>query len=173
MYHVLSCCLMFFLTAITAMRIFPVAPPSLRPLQTRVSLLVKCPWSDRHYFQPSKSKINIALIAPKRATQHSNTFSSFSLHATSSKELNLAIPTAEDMEDFGAVMASILLSSDGEKTKSEVEPVAVFLDGDLGAGKTKWSTGFVHAATGDFSLPVTSPTYLLSNSYHGALHKIE
>lgn len=42
----------------------------------------------------------------------------------------------------------------------------LLLGGDLGAGKTTFSRGFVRARTGaGDDLRVTSPTYLLSNSY--------
>ena len=41
----------------------------------------------------------------------------------------------------------------------------ILLDGDLGAGKTCFSRGFVRAKTGLPDERVTSPTYLLSNAY--------
>jgi len=41
----------------------------------------------------------------------------------------------------------------------------ILLDGDLGAGKTCFSRGFVRARTGIPDLTVTSPTYLLCNTY--------
>lgn len=74
-------------------------------------------------------------------------------------ELKLLIPTAEDMEDVGGLVASVTLEDD------QVAGSKIFLMGDLGAGKTAFSRGFLRTATGDAELRVTSPTYLLSNSY--------
>eukprot|EP00571_Detonula_confervacea_P005753 CAMPEP_0172325732 /NCGR_PEP_ID=MMETSP1058-20130122/54635_1 /TAXON_ID=83371 /ORGANISM="Detonula confervacea, Strain CCMP 353" /LENGTH=183 /DNA_ID=CAMNT_0013042341 /DNA_START=289 /DNA_END=840 /DNA_ORIENTATION=- len=68
--------------------------------------------------------------------------------------LDLCIPTAEDMEDVGG-----LLSVDSKKGD------VILLDGDLGAGKTCFSRGFVRGRTGLENERVTSPTYLLSNTY--------
>ena len=64
------------------------------------------------------------------------------------------IETPEDMEDLGALLATLA-----------VPPTAIFLDGDLGAGKTALSRGYLRTATADPDLLVTSPTYLLSNVY--------
>lgn len=47
------------------------------------------------------------------------------------------------------------------------------LQGKLGVGKTQFARGFVRGASGDASLDVTSPTFLLDNSYPtaaGAAH---
>ena len=68
--------------------------------------------------------------------------------------LRLLITTPEDMEDVGSVLS--ISSSKGD---------IIFLDGDLGAGKTCFSRGFIRAKTGFFDMKVTSPTYLLSNVY--------
>lgn len=68
--------------------------------------------------------------------------------------LRLAVPTPEDMEDVGAVLS---IGTGGGDT--------ILLGGDLGAGKTCLSRGFVRTRTGDPDMRVTSPTYLLSNSY--------
>mmetsp|Transcript_58618 Transcript_58618/g.174498 ORF Transcript_58618/g.174498 Transcript_58618/m.174498 type:complete len:331 (-) Transcript_58618:223-1215(-) len=68
--------------------------------------------------------------------------------------MRLAVPTPEDMEDVGAVLS---MGTGGGDT--------ILLGGDLGAGKTCLSRGFVQARTGDPDMRVTSPTYLLSNSY--------
>lgn len=68
--------------------------------------------------------------------------------------LQLAIPTSEDMEDVGAVLS--IGTGPGD---------VILLGGDLGAGKTCFSRGFVRARTGDMDQRVTSPTYLLSNTY--------
>ncbi len=74
--------------------------------------------------------------------------------ATGGYSLDLCIPTAEDMEDVGG-----LLSVDS--TKGDI----ILLDGDLGAGKTCFSRGFIRGRTGLGDERVTSPTYLLSNTY--------
>ena len=85
------------------------------------------------------------------------------LHALNSKNihqneedynLTLTIPTPSDMEDIGA-----LLSVNSKKGD------VILLDGDLGAGKTCFSRGFIRAKTGCGDERVTSPTYLLSNMY--------
>jgi len=64
------------------------------------------------------------------------------------------VPDPEDMEDVGAVLS--VGTGEGD---------VVLLGGDLGAGKTCLSRGFVRARTGDEEMRVTSPTYLLSNAY--------
>jgi tRNA threonylcarbamoyladenosine biosynthesis protein TsaE len=58
------------------------------------------------------------------------------------------------MEDVGALLS--VNSGAGD---------VILLDGDLGAGKTCFSRGFVRARCGMPDERVTSPTYLLSNSY--------
>jgi hypothetical protein len=71
----------------------------------------------------------------------------------------LSVPTADDMEDVGGILASLLLEA------GRPEGAIVLLEGDLGAGKTSFARGFVRGATGDWNLRVTSPTFLLSNTY--------
>lgn len=68
--------------------------------------------------------------------------------------LKLTIPTPEDMEDLGALLSQI----------SNFPGDTLLLDGDLGAGKTCLSRGFVQTLVGG-DQRVTSPTYLLCNSY--------
>eukprot|EP00978_Attheya_sp_CCMP212_P031273 scaffold117600_cov50-Attheya_sp.AAC.4 len=68
--------------------------------------------------------------------------------------LCLDIPTPEDMEDLGAVLS--MGTGPGD---------SILLKGDLGAGKTCLARGFVRARTGMADISVTSPTYLLSNTY--------
>lgn len=41
----------------------------------------------------------------------------------------------------------------------------LLLHGKLGAGKTSFARGYIHAAVQDKSIPVTSPTFLLTNTY--------
>jgi hypothetical protein len=68
--------------------------------------------------------------------------------------IDLEICTVQDMEDVGAVLSIGTARGD-----------VLVLDGDLGAGKTCFSRGFVRARTGLSDIRVTSPTYLLSNTY--------
>ena len=68
--------------------------------------------------------------------------------------LELCIPTPEDMEDIGGLLSVNSKSGD-----------VILLDGDLGAGKTCFSRGFIRGRTGAHDERVTSPTYLLSNTY--------
>lgn len=58
------------------------------------------------------------------------------------------------MEDVGGLLS--VNSARGD---------VILLDGDLGAGKTCFSRGFVRGRTGSENERVTSPTYLLSNTY--------
>jgi len=66
----------------------------------------------------------------------------------------LLIPDPSNCEEIGA-----LISAFAEP------PDAILLDGDLGAGKTTFSRGFVRNKLGASNEAITSPTYLLSNSY--------
>jgi len=75
-------------------------------------------------------------------------------HRPNNYSIDLSIPSTEDMEDIGG-----LLSVDS--TKGDI----LLLDGDLGAGKTCFSRGFIRGRTGLKNERVTSPTYLLSNTY--------
>lgn len=68
--------------------------------------------------------------------------------------LKLQVPTPEDMEDVGSILSRDTRAGD-----------VVLLGGDLGAGKTCFCRGFVRARTGNLEQRVTSPTYLLSNTY--------
>ncbi len=94
-----------------------------------------------------------------------------------SHSIFLSVPTMEVMEEVGALLAVLSQQTD-----------VLFLDGDLGAGKTTFSRGFIKCKLGiaddvsdnedndddddtsgarveDASLRITSPTYLLSNTY--------
>ena len=73
---------------------------------------------------------------------------------TSEYSLELCIPTAEDMEDIGGILSVGSVKGD-----------IILLDGDLGAGKTCFARGFIRGRTGMEKERVTSPTYLLSNTY--------
>eukprot|EP00573_Skeletonema_grethae_P008476 CAMPEP_0201698534 /NCGR_PEP_ID=MMETSP0578-20130828/19688_1 /ASSEMBLY_ACC=CAM_ASM_000663 /TAXON_ID=267565 /ORGANISM="Skeletonema grethea, Strain CCMP 1804" /LENGTH=233 /DNA_ID=CAMNT_0048185101 /DNA_START=40 /DNA_END=741 /DNA_ORIENTATION=- len=69
-------------------------------------------------------------------------------------KIEICVPTPDDMEDIGGILS--VGSTGGD---------VILLDGDLGAGKTCFSRGFIRGRTGRYDERVTSPTYLLSNSY--------
>lgn len=89
----------------------------------------------------------------KNCANLSQKFSTSSANAEFFK-LELEVPSAEDMEDVGAVLSVGTKGGD-----------VILLDGDLGAGKTCFSRGFVRARTGFMDTRVTSPTFLLSRTY--------
>lgn len=72
---------------------------------------------------------------------------------TNSYTVHLRIPTPQDMEEIAALLSVSTTAGD-----------VILLDGDLGAGKTCFSRGFIRARTG-YEDRITSPTYLLSNEY--------
>lgn len=110
-------------------------------------------------------------LAMSRSTSSSSTESDTEEKA---HRLSLSIPTMEVMEEVGALIAILSHETD-----------VLFLDGDLGAGKTTFSRGFIKCKLGiaddadetesdgagdvarveQASLRITSPTYLLSNTY--------
>lgn len=79
--------------------------------------------------------------------------------------LQLCIPTVEDMQELGALVASTIFSDNATalRRRCPARGSVVCLHGDIGAGKTVLAAGFVTFATG--MTRVTSPTYLLSNTY--------
>lgn len=68
--------------------------------------------------------------------------------------LCLSIPDPCSCEEIGALISAFA-----------APPDAILLDGDLGAGKTTFSRGFICNKIGASNEPITSPTYLLSNTY--------
>lgn len=101
------------------------------------------------YKQILLQSIHSTAIIHSKKTNHR-----LSAAAASEYSLDLCIPTAEDMEDIGGLLSV-------NSAKGDV----ILLDGDLGAGKTCFSRGFVRGRTGLENERVTSPTYLLSNTY--------
>lgn len=112
-----------------------------------------------------QSMVQGFLKRPRQTTRGLRLFSSTSPSGLSSERIGepyslcLSIPEPEICEDIGALISAF----------SE-PPDVLFLDGDLGAGKTTFSRGFVQCKLGidendTNSIRVTSPTYLLSNTY--------
>lgn len=63
----------------------------------------------------------------------------------------------EETEVLGANIAATYASSG--------KPITFALYGDLGSGKTAFSRGFIRHLVGDENLSVSSPTFVLLNSY--------
>ena len=78
-------------------------------------------------------------------TPHESVITNYTIH------LNIATPS--DMEEIASLLSIQTSASD-----------AIFLDGDLGAGKTCFSRGFIRSRSG-YTGRITSPTYLLCNTY--------
>lgn len=72
----------------------------------------------------------------------------------------LRIRSRKDMEEVGGVLANLLFVMDNPP-----RGIIILLEGDLGAGKTTFTRGFLRAALDEEQLRVTSPTFLLSNTY--------
>lgn len=79
---------------------------------------------------------------------------------------NIKILSQDQMEKLGHVLGTDAMAGD-----------VVLLTGNLGAGKTCFARGFIRSCVEDGALRVTSPSYLLDNTYetqHGALvHHID
>jgi hypothetical protein len=89
------------------------------------------------------------------------------------KPLRLYIPTEECMEEIGTFVAMMIMTTPDLDTY-EVAPNkgdVIFLQGDLGAGKSVFARGFVRGAMGNWDVEVPSPTYLLSNTYFASEEK--
>jgi tRNA threonylcarbamoyladenosine biosynthesis protein TsaE len=101
--------------------------------------------------------IDVTLLTCRSRTRRLsdvNTSSHQLMPSANENFINLRIPTPEDMEDIGGLLS----------VNSTVGDI-ILLDGDLGAGKTCFSRGFVRGRTGLPNERVTSPTFLLSNTY--------
>jgi len=104
--------------------------------------------------QGSKTRLFSSYSSSNPQDHKTNILIAFS--SSSSSTLSIRdIETPEQLEAIGANFADILLPGD-----------VVMLRGDLGAGKTTFSRGIIKRKLGDNEMLVTSPSYLLDNTYH-------
>ena len=72
----------------------------------------------------------------------------------------VSVATSEGMRRLGGDVANAALESPSG-------PLTIFMRGDVGAGKTTFSRGFVKEYTGEQDVQVVSPTYLIDVTYEG------
>jgi hypothetical protein len=120
-------------------------------------------------------RVASALFASSSSPSSSSAATGTDSHNES--RIRLVLDTAHDTEELGALLCTFLLAENEEEHPKDSSTAAsssrthtaagsvIFLQGDLGAGKTCLARGFVRAAVQDWNERVTSPTYLLSNVY--------
>lgn len=97
------------------------------------------------------------LLKPRSRPLHRNLLHTRSSPTSSTPTPTTApilLPTSNSTEYLGCLLGQCARPGD-----------IIFLYGTLGAGKTSFARGFIRAARQDPTLEVTSPTYLLSNTY--------
>jgi Threonylcarbamoyl adenosine biosynthesis protein TsaE len=138
-------------------------------------------WTYQHIggrFHIERCKSTTTALKQETSNEGTDTF-------TKATSLRLVAETEDDMEEIAYLVSSVSLGRSLAESPVTVVQTAsplqqpslaqhtpsglvIFLQGDLGAGKTTFARAFLRAATGDWSLRVTSPTYLLSNTYRSS-----
>ncbi|KAL3793396.1 hypothetical protein HJC23_001844 [Cyclotella cryptica] len=150
---------LFFMSAAALRKIhaFTALPATLCQSQRTSLIAPLLPAANRHarhlYHSTTRSLRTSATTRQDALHDACNNVSNNN-NTDNSYALTLAIPTPEDMQDIGGLLSINTQRGD-----------ILLLDGDLGAGKTCFSRGFIRARTGMEEERVTSPTYLLSNCY--------
>ena len=98
--------------------------------------------------------LKLALIGPRTMKFARAALCCHAIRASSFLATTVRVDSPEAMERLGADLA---LGTGAGHT--------ICLHGDVGAGKTCFARGFIRERTADPILRVTSPSYLLDNSY--------
>ena len=79
---------------------------------------------------------------------------------TNGSSYSMVVHSAEEMRVLGSELCFTNLNA-----VSRGVPLNILLNGDVGAGKTTFSRGFVKEWRGDDDVDVTSPSYLIDVTY--------
>lgn len=136
-------------------KILPFAFCTSLPYKFRSSCTTQTLYQCRNYSSSSKEKPTTARLT--KQSKHIKCFSSTkstdqleSIHHTP----QIWLPDVSHTTAFGHILALNARSGD-----------VLLLHGQLGAGKTALARGYIQAARQDNTIQVTSPTYLLVNTY--------
>jgi hypothetical protein len=139
-------------------------PRSLRTAVVMISISIRCFGYGCHgWLLPLRMRQSCIHKSHSILPIHNHPSSCRTMSTNDCSSIELDIPTSQDMQEVGAV----LYAAFDDCTSSPHVPSVICLDGDLGAGKTAFCRGFIRAATGQWEMPITSPTFLLSNTYVG------
>jgi hypothetical protein len=181
------------LMMVTMQRVYSLGVLRIPSTRSKIASAVNCPyttcsraaplaWVSHQSSDRLRRRQNQGVDSASRALfASSSSSSSFSSAATGTDSNNkstirLVLDTAQDTEELGALLCTFLLAEEEDQNGNDSSTTAsisthpaagsvIFLQGDLGAGKTCLARGFVRAAVQDWDQRVTSPTYLLSNVY--------
>lgn len=124
--------------------------------------VVCCRWGHRANTYMAQ-KTNTFVFRPTKMSRYNPTkefrhpkCTSATLHAMSPV---IWLPDEQNTYRLGQILGEVARAGD-----------TLLLDGDLGAGKTCLARGYIHSARKDASLQVTSPTYLLVNTFPQSPH---
>ena len=96
----------------------------------------------------------------RRSYSPSRMFASTRNNSEKTNDYTIECDSAEEMVVLGMAVSDFLDTGD-----------LILLRGDLGAGKTTFARGIVQSKMDDYNMVVTSPSYLLDNSYEYAAGK--
>lgn len=124
--------------------------------------VVCCRWGQRANTYMAQ-KTNASVFRPTTMSQR-NPIKEFRHPKCTSATLQtmppvIWLPDEQNTYRLGQILGGVARAGD-----------TLLLDGDLGAGKTCLARGYIHSARKDTSLQVTSPTYLLVNTFPQSSH---
>ena len=120
--------------------------------------------TSRSFLLPSSSiPLNLLSFSSSLASRQFTSLRNGSVRVAGCAKLStsfVTVATSEGMRRLGEDVANAALESPSG-------PLTIFMRGDVGAGKTTFSRGFVKEYTGEQDVQVVSPTYLIDVTYEG------